>query len=189
MNRVSFDGEHFGFPYCEAYGFGDDNGQRQIRDGHNWTQSRFITQNGLTNNMNYTCDTFSEPIQAMGSHGVPMGMRFYNKYLISPFAPYKFPEQYIGSIFIASKGRGSTLSDGYPLARILNIQLNDTTNYNQIQDYNVFADGWQNASDPSDRKGRPQVFCFFRITISAHLTLHCRSNVDRMWRFYQMEVC
>ena len=148
LQRVDFDGQHFGFPFCDAFGFGDDDeieGQRQIRNiggigvGYSWITHKTYsdTESESESECSSKYNKYTPPIQALGAHGGPMGLRFYSTEYIAPFSPHRFPSDYDDSLFITSRGRGSLLYSGYPLPRILILNMIG----NDILDFSVFADG------------------------------------------------
>jgi glucose/arabinose dehydrogenase len=75
-----------------------------------------------------------QPVQALGPHTAPLGMRFYRWRNISG----AFPREYDGTALIAEHGswnRGVKI--GY---RIMMLRVDNRTN--AVTDYEPFASGW-----------------------------------------------
>ncbi|MCC7477912.1 PQQ-dependent sugar dehydrogenase [bacterium] len=84
---------------------------------------------------------YSEPVQPLGTHVAPLGMRFYTGSM--------FPADYQGDVFIAEHGSWNRTP---PLgARVTRVRVNAD---NETSDgYEIFAEGWQD--EFGGRWGRP----------------------------------
>lgn len=117
LNRVPDKGMHFGFPFCHA---------GNIKDPEFGNKR--------------SCDEFTAPVQKLGPHTAPLGMRFYTGKM--------FPENYQQQIFIARHGSWNRdRKIGYDL---VSVQLEG----NQSKGYQVFATGWLDEAKQS-AWGRP----------------------------------
>jgi len=105
LNQATQAGLHFGFPYCH---------------GGNLRDPEFGNKR--------SCAEFTPPVQRLGAHVAPLGMRFYTGQM--------FPAEYRNQVFIAEHGswnRGK--KSGY---RIALVRLRD----GKAQTYESFASGW-----------------------------------------------
>lgn len=73
LNRLERSGQHFGYPYCHGSVVADP-AFGQLR----------------------RCDEFAPPVQKLGAHVAPLGMRFYTG--------QTFPARFRGAVFIAEHG-------------------------------------------------------------------------------------
>lgn len=82
-----------------------------------------------------------QPVQALGPHTAPLGMRFYRW---SNSTPGAFPRDYDGTAFIAEHGSWNRAPKiGY---RIVMLRVANGTN--AVSEYEPFASGWlQNEND------------------------------------------
>lgn len=114
LNRSVKPRLHFGFPYCHAGDIPDP----EFGSGKN-------------------CEDFTPPVQKLGSHVAPLGLKFYNGEM--------FPADYKGQIFIAEHGSWNRSKKiGY---RISLVRLED----GEPVSYEVFADGWLQGESVSGR--------------------------------------
>ena len=114
LNRVSEPGEHFGFPYCHGGDVVDPDFK------------------------NRDCSDFTPPVQRLGAHVAPLGVRFYQG--------AAFPDRYQGQVFIAEHGSWNrTNKIGYRVSMV-------TIENGQATGYETFADGWL---DGERTLGRP----------------------------------
>ncbi|WP_420601802.1 PQQ-dependent sugar dehydrogenase [Flagellimonas sp.] len=117
FNRIAEAGQHFGYPYCHG---------GTVKDPEFGDQ--------------FPCSDFVPPVQAMGAHVAPLGVKFYTGGM--------FPEQYKGQAFIAEHGSWNRSSKvGY---RISLVKLED----NQAVGYETFMDGWLD-EEKQEAFGRP----------------------------------
>ena len=117
INRVSEVGQHFGYPFCHG---GD------IKDPEYGDQR--------------PCSDFVPPVQNLGAHTAPLGIRFYTADM--------FPEEYRGHLFVAEHGSWNRSSKvGY---RITLVKLDG----NEAVSYEPFIDGWLD-DESQDQFGRP----------------------------------
>ena len=117
LNRITEQGQHFGYPFCHGGivmdpEFGD---QRP-------------------------CEDFIPPVQAMGAHTAPLGVKFYTGDM--------FPEKYKNQAFIAEHGSWNRSKKvGYKISLV---ELED----NKAVSYTTFLEGWLD-HDSQDQFGRP----------------------------------
>jgi glucose/arabinose dehydrogenase len=117
LNRAPKSGLHFGFPYCHEGTIADPEFGSK-RD----------------------CKEFEKPMQKLGPHTAPLGMRFYQGAM--------FPAEYQKQIFIAKHGSWNRDKKiGYDLSLV-------KVNGNQVEEHTIFAKGWL---DDTNQKvwGRP----------------------------------
>ncbi len=105
LNRLERPGQHFGYPYCHAGMLADPEfGSRRA------------------------CSAFVPPVQRLGAHVAPLGLRFYRG--------SAFPPQYRGQIFIAEHGSWNrSRKAGY---RVTRVRLEG----NRAVEYEPFITGW-----------------------------------------------
>ena len=117
LNRVTETGQHFGYPYCHG---------GVVKDPEFGDQR--------------PCEDFVAPVQALGAHVAPLGVKFYTGSM--------FPEKYKNYAFIAEHGSWNRSKKvGY---RIALVGLED----GKAVSYETFLDGW--LDDVSqERFGRP----------------------------------
>ena len=106
LNRATSKGQHFGFPYCHG-GFVSD---PEFGDAQ-------------------PCSAFVSPVQNLGPHVAPLGMRFYTG--------GQFPTDYSNQILLAEHGSWNRSTKiGYRLMRV-------TLNADQTaKAYEPFVTGW-----------------------------------------------
>ncbi|MFO1397160.1 MAG: sorbosone dehydrogenase family protein [Burkholderiales bacterium] len=106
LDRVTQPGQHFGFPYCHGGTIADPEfGARRA------------------------CSEFVAPVQNLGPHVAPLGMRFYTG--------TQFPPEYRGQVFIAEHGSWNrSRKIGY---RVSLVRLDAG---GKAISYQPFADGW-----------------------------------------------
>jgi glucose/arabinose dehydrogenase len=114
LNRAVNQGLHFGFPYCHAGDIPDP----EFGSGKH-------------------CEDFTPPVQKLGPHVAPLGLRFYKGEM--------FPADYKGQIFIAEHGSWNrSKKSGYRLSLV---RLED----GEAVSYEVFAEGWLQGESVSGR--------------------------------------
>ena len=117
LNKVTKPGQHYGYPYCH---------------GGDISDPEFGSK--------YSCEDFIKPMQNLGPHVAPLGLKFYNGDM--------FPDEYKGDIFIAEHGSWNrTKKIGY---RITRVKIKD----NKSVGYEPFISGWLE-KDINDAWGRP----------------------------------
>ncbi|SNY99979.1 PQQ-dependent sugar dehydrogenase [Flagellimonas pacifica] len=117
FNRVTEAGQHFGYPFCHG---------GTVKDPEFGNQ--------------FPCSDFVSPVQAMGAHVAPLGVKFYTGNM--------FPEKYNGQAFIAEHGSWNRSSKvGYKISLV---KLQD----NQAVAYETFIDGWLDV-EKQEAFGRP----------------------------------
>jgi len=117
LNRITEMGQHFGYPYCHG---------GVVKDPEFGNQQ--------------PCSDFVAPVQALGAHVAPLGVKFYTGTM--------FPEKFKDYAFIAEHGSWNrTKKVGY---RIALVKLED----NKAVAYETFLDGWLD-EDSQERFGRP----------------------------------
>jgi len=106
LNRVTQTGQHFGYPYCHGGTIADP---------------EFGAQR--------TCSEFVAPVQNLGPHVAPLGMRFYTG--------TQFPPEYRDAVFIAEHGSWNrSRKIGY---RVTVVRLDAS---GKGVSYQPFAEGW-----------------------------------------------
>ncbi len=114
LNRAARPGLHFGYPYCH----GADIADPRFGRGRN-------------------CGTFEPPVQGLGPHVAPLGVKFYTGDM--------FPPEYRGQVFIAEHGSWNRSKKiGY---RVTLVRLDG----NDAVSYEPFADGWLQGQSVSGR--------------------------------------
>ena len=117
LNKVTKPYQHYGYPYCH---------------GGDISDPEFGSK--------YACEDFIKPMQNLGPHVAPLGLKFYDGDM--------FPEEYKGDIFIAEHGSWNrTKKIGY---RITRVKIKD----NKSVGYEPFISGWLE-KDINDAWGRP----------------------------------
>ena len=117
LNRVQVPNKHYGYPYCH---------------GGDISDPEFGSK--------YPCDNFVKPVQNLGPHVAPLGLKFYDGNM--------FPEKYKGDIFIAEHGSWNrTKKIGYRISRV-------KIENNRSLGYEPFIYGWLD-KDKNDAWGRP----------------------------------
>ena len=117
LNKVTKPDQHYGYPYCH---------------GGDISDPEFGSK--------YACEDFIKPMQNLGPHVAPLGLKFYDGDM--------FPEEYKGDIFIAEHGSWNrTKKIGY---RITRVKIKD----NNSVGYEPFISGWLE-KDINDAWGRP----------------------------------
>ncbi|MEK6154026.1 sorbosone dehydrogenase family protein [Flavobacteriaceae bacterium 3-367] len=117
LNKVTEAGQHFGYPFCHGGTVKDP----EFGDQH-------------------PCSDFVAPVQALGAHVAPLGVKFYTGDM--------FPEKYKGVAFIAEHGSWNRSSKvGYRITLVS--QAEDGT-----VAYETFLDGWLNEAT-QEAFGRP----------------------------------
>ena len=105
LNHAPRKGLHFGFPYCHGGDVADPEYGKQRQ-----------------------CGDFTPPVQKLGPHVAPLGLRFYTGDM--------FPPEYRGQIFIAEHGSWNRSKKiGY---RVTLVKLEG----NRAVSYEPFAEGW-----------------------------------------------
>ncbi len=117
LNRVSEAGQHFGYPFCHG---------GIIKDPEYGEQ--------------HSCDEFVPPVQALGAHVAPLGVRFPTGAM--------FPEEYRGDALLAEHGSWNRAKkSGYRIARV---ELDG----NNSVGYGPFIEGWLD-EETQEAFGRP----------------------------------
>ena len=117
LNRITEAGQHFGYPFCH----GSD-----VKDPEFGDQR--------------PCSDFVHPVQEMGAHVAPLGVKFYTGNM--------FPEKFKNFAFVAEHGSWNrSKKSGY---RISLVELEN----NKSVGYTTFIDGWLN-HETQDQWGRP----------------------------------
>ena len=117
LNKVTGKDQHFGYPYCH----GDDIGDPEFGG-------------------EYSCSDFVMPVQNLGPHVAPLGLKFYTGKM--------FPDEYKGDIFIAEHGSWNRSKKiGYRISRV-KIENNKSVGYE------TFIYGWLN-DEEQEAWGRP----------------------------------
>lgn len=117
LNRVTEAGQHFGYPFCHG---------GVVKDPEYGDQN--------------SCDNFVAPVQALGAHVAPLGVKFYTGDM--------FPEKYKQYAFIAEHGSWNRSKKvGYKISLVA---LQD----GKAISYETFLDGWLD-DESQERFGRP----------------------------------
>lgn len=117
LNRVTEAGQHFGYPFCHG---------GTVKDPEFGDQR--------------PCTDFVPPVQALGAHVAPLGVKFYTGDM--------FPEKYKQYAFIAEHGSWNRSKKvGYKIALV---QLEN----NEAVSYETFLEGWLDEAE-QERFGRP----------------------------------
>ncbi|WP_435625666.1 PQQ-dependent sugar dehydrogenase [Flagellimonas sp.] len=117
LNRITEKGQHFGYPFCHG---------GIVKDPEFGDQR--------------PCKDFIPPVQAMGAHTAPLGVKFYTGDM--------FPEKYKNQAFIAEHGSWNRSKKvGYKISLV---ELED----NKAVSYTTFLEGWLD-HDSQDQFGRP----------------------------------
>ena len=124
LNRVEEAGQHFGYPYCHG---------GVVKDPEFGDQK--------------PCSDFVAPVQAMGAHVAPLGVKFNTGTM--------FPDKYKNMVFIAEHGSWNRSSKvGYKISLVM-LEGNKSTSYE------TFIEGW--LDEPSqERFGRPVDLLFLK---------------------------
>lgn len=124
LNRVTEAGQHFGYPFCHGGVVKDP----EFGDQH-------------------PCDDFIAPVQALGAHVAPLGVKFNTGNM--------FPEKYKQYAFIAEHGSWNRSKKvGYKIALV---KLRD----GKAVSYETFLDGWLD-EESQERFGRPVDLLFLK---------------------------
>ncbi|MEP3210007.1 MAG: sorbosone dehydrogenase family protein [Maribacter sp.] len=117
LNRVTEAGQHFGYPFCHG---------GVVKDPEYGDQR--------------PCSDFIAPVQALGAHVAPLGVKFYTGNM--------FPEKYKNFAFIAEHGSWNRSKKvGYKISLV---QLED----GKSVAYDTFLEGWLD-EESQERFGRP----------------------------------
>ncbi|MEM8847788.1 MAG: sorbosone dehydrogenase family protein [Bacteroidota bacterium] len=117
LNRITEPGQHFGYPFCHGGVVKDD---------------EFGDQR--------PCEDFISPVQALGAHVAPLGVKFYTGNM--------FPKKYKNQAFIAEHGSWNRSKKvGYKISMV---ELED----NKAVSYTTFLEGWLD-DDSQEQFGRP----------------------------------
>jgi glucose/arabinose dehydrogenase len=117
LNKATEKGQHFGYPYCHG---GD------IKDPEFGEK--------------YRCDDFIKPVQKLGPHVAPLGLKFYTGNM--------FPASYKNKIIIAEHGSWNRSEKiGYRVTMV-------TESNGKGQEYKPFIYGWLNEAEQTSW-GRP----------------------------------
>jgi glucose/arabinose dehydrogenase len=117
LNKVTEKDQHFGYPYCHGGDIGDPEFGGE-----------------------YSCSDFVMPVQNLGPHVAPLGLKFYTGKM--------FPDEYKGDIFIAEHGSWNRSKKiGYRISRV-KIENNKSVGYE------TFIYGWLD-DDEQEAWGRP----------------------------------
>ncbi|MEM9647200.1 MAG: sorbosone dehydrogenase family protein [Bacteroidota bacterium] len=125
LNRASEAGQHFGYPFCHGGTIADP----EFGDAE------------------HPCDNYTAPVQALGAHVAPLGVKFYTGNM--------FPKNYEGKVFMAEHGSWNrSLKVGYRITMV-------TLSGNEAVSYEPFIDGWLNDAT-QDQFGRPVDLLFLK---------------------------
>lgn len=117
LNVATEAGMHFGYPYCHA---------GEVKDPEFGDQG--------------ACEDFIAPIQKMGAHVAPLGLKFIGGDM--------FPEEYQGNLIVALHGSWNrSKKSGYTLMRVI-------LENGKSVGYETFAEGWLD-HDTQKQFGRP----------------------------------
>ena len=117
LNRVVKSNQHFGYPYCH---------------GSDISDPEFGGE--------YDCSDFVKPIQNLGPHVAPLGLKFYTGNM--------FPDEYKGDLFIAEHGSWNRSKKiGYRITRV-------KVEYSWSVGYEPVIYGWLD-EDEQEAWGRP----------------------------------
>ena len=117
LNKVTEKDQHFGYPYCHGSDIGDPEFGGE-----------------------YSCSDFVMPVQNLGPHVAPLGLKFYTGKM--------FPDEYKGDIFIAEHGSWNRSKKiGYRISRV-KIENNKSVGYE------TFIYGWLD-DEEQEAWGRP----------------------------------
>ena len=117
LNKVTGKNQQFGYPYCHCGDIGDPEFGGE-----------------------YSCSDFVMPVQNLGPHVAPLGLKFYTGKM--------FPDEYKGDIFIAEHGSWNRSKKiGYRISRV-KIENNKSVGYE------TFIYGWLD-DDEQEAWGRP----------------------------------
>lgn len=117
LNKVTEKDQHFGYPYCHGGDIGDPEFGGE-----------------------YSCSDFVKPVQKLGPHVSPLGLKFYTGKM--------FPDEYKGDIFIAEHGSWNRSKKiGYRISRV-KIENNKSVGYE------TFIYGWLD-DEEQEAWGRP----------------------------------
>ena len=117
LNKVTEKDQHFGYPYCHGNDIGDPEFGGE-----------------------YSCSDFVMPVQNLGPHVAPLGLKFYTGKM--------FPDEYKGDIFIAEHGSWNRSKKiGYRISRV-------KIENNKSVVYETFIYGWLD-DDEQEAWGRP----------------------------------
>ncbi|MFD2585584.1 PQQ-dependent sugar dehydrogenase [Croceitalea marina] len=124
LNRVSGAGQHFGYPYCHG---------GLVKDPEFGDQR--------------PCSDFVAPVQAMGAHVAPLGVKFNTGAM--------FPSKYKNMAFIAEHGSWNRSKKvGYKISLV-------TLDGNVAINYDTFLDGWLDEEN-QEAFGRPVDLLFLK---------------------------
>ncbi|WP_350291924.1 sorbosone dehydrogenase family protein [uncultured Croceitalea sp.] len=124
LNRVAEAGQHFGYPYCHG---------GIVKDPEFGDQK--------------PCSDFVAPVQAMGAHVAPLGVKFNEGSM--------FPTAYKNMAFIAEHGSWNRSKKvGYRIALV-------TLENNKAISYETFLDGWLD-EEAQEAFGRPVDLLFLK---------------------------
>ncbi len=124
LNRITEAGQHFGYPFCHG---------GVVKD------TEFGDQR--------PCEDFVAPVQALGAHVAPLGVKFYTGNM--------FPKKYKNQAFIAEHGSWNRSSKvGYKISLV---ELED----NKAVSYTTFLEGWLD-QDSQEQFGRPVDILFLQ---------------------------
>ncbi len=145
LNKLTEAGQHFGYPYCH---------QGNVSDPEFGDQ--------------FPCEDFVAPIELMGPHVAPLGMRFYTG--------SQFPSEYQGEIFVALHGSWNRSPEaGHIGAQVVLVKEEG----GQSQGKQVFIDGFLMKSS-NQYWGRP-VDMIFLADGSMLLSDDMSGTVYRVW--------
>ncbi|WP_258103432.1 sorbosone dehydrogenase family protein [Marinoscillum sp. MHG1-6] len=117
LNRATTSGQHFGYPYCHGGSIKDP----EFGD-------------------KYPCSDFKKPVQNLGPHVAPLGLKFYTENM--------FPAEYKNTIFIAEHG-------SWNRSKKIGYRITMVKERNGVgQSYTPFITGWLNEATQSSW-GRP----------------------------------
>jgi hypothetical protein len=118
-----------------------------------------------------------QPLQAMGPHVAPLGLRFYKW---DKDAPAAFPKSWDRALFIVQRGSWNRRQ---PIGqRVMSLRVNPMTGV--TSNYSTFVMGWlkRNATENSESWGKPILLLLLllvpiaQMTASRFLQLHLVTN-------------
>ena len=121
LNRVVKSNQHYGYPYCH---------------GSDISDPEFGGE--------YDCSDFVKPVQNLGPHVAPLGLKFYTGNM--------FPDEYKGDLFIAEHGSWNRSKKvGY---KVINVQFDSQGSIIGVED---FLTGFLDNEKAWGRPGAPYV--------------------------------
>ncbi len=114
LNRISEQGQHFGYPDCHGGNIPDPG---TADDGSSFTVR--------------PCEDFIPPAQNLGAHTAPLGLKFYTGSM--------FPDQYKNLIFIAEHGSWNRTPEAGHVGHLISTVKEEN---GEGVEYKTLIDGW-----------------------------------------------